>query len=100
MTQPNEPIRHRYLADRILILLLYRPADESIGLLRLEDGAVALKMGPLARALKMNSTRLYDQLLFLQSEGYLTTVDYKWKWGMVRVVPSAPSCVAAWSPAT
>ncbi len=92
MTPNKEPIRHRYLADRILLLLLYKPADPEHGLERLEDGSVALKMGPISRLLKMNSTRLYDQLLFLQHTGYLDLLDHKYKWGWVRVRPTRPLC--------
>lgn len=87
-----EPIRHRYMADRLLALLLYKPADSEAGIERLEDGSVLLKMGPLARLLKLNSSKLYDQLLFLHSMGYLDTFDIKYAWGKVRVRPSQPLC--------
>lgn len=90
---PNEPIRHRYLADRILLLLLYSASDASIGLERLAPdagGGVLLRMGPLSRALRLNSSKLYDQLLFLQHTGYLEYVDYKFKWNHVLVKPTKP----------
>lgn len=81
---PEGPVRHRYLADRILLLLLYRPASAEEGIERLDDGSVAIRMGPVARLLKMNSTRLYDSLLFLHSIGYIRELDSKWRWGWVR----------------
>ena len=84
------PVRHRYIADRLLILLLYRPASEEEGITRLEDGSLLLKMGRLARLLRLNSSRIYDQLLFLEHTGYLAYVDYKFKYGQVRVKPVAP----------
>lgn len=91
---PANPVRHRYMADRLLALLLYKPEDKAAGIERLPDGSVLLKMGPLARLLKLNSSKLYDQLLFLHSMGYLDTFDIKSQWGRVRVRPSKPLC--AW----
>lgn len=91
-TPPTNPVRHRYMADRLLALLLYKPASEEDGVLRLEDGSVLLRMGPLSRLLKLNSSKLYDQLLFLHSMGYLEMVDIKYQWGRVRVRPSKPLC--------
>lgn len=89
---PANPVRHRYMADRLLALLLYKPADKEAGIERLPDGSVLLRMGPLARLLKLNSSKLYDQLLFLHSMGYLDTFDIKYAWGKVRVRPSKPLC--------
>lgn len=86
----KEPIRRRYIADRILLLLLYKPADPDNGFDRLADGSLSLKMGPVSRLLKMNSTKLYDQFLFLQHTGYLDIFDHKYKWGHVRVRPTQP----------
>lgn len=88
----DQPIRHRYLADRILLLLLYRPASADEGIERLEDGSVAVRMGPVSRMLKLNSTKLYDTFLFLHSVGYLREVDSKWRWGWVRLVLARPLC--------
>jgi hypothetical protein len=88
----TEPIRHRYMADRLLAILLYKPADPAAGIERLPDGFVLLKMGPLARLLKLNSSKLYDQLLFLHSMGYIDTFDIKYAWGRVRVRPTLPLC--------
>jgi hypothetical protein len=87
-----EPIRHRYMADRLLAILLYKPANPEAGIERLADGSVLLKMGPLARLLKLNSSKLYDQLLFLHSMGYIDTFDIKYAWGRVRVRPALPLC--------
>ena len=91
------PIRRRYLSDRIMLLLLYAPVNPERGIAgRLEGGAVLLKMGPLARSLAMNSTKVFDQLLFLQHAGYLTSVDYNFKFGYVRVDVTPPQC--QWAP--
>ena len=86
---PESSIRHRYLADRVLLLLLYRPAEPD-SIERLEDGSVAIKMAAVARLLKLNSTKLYDQLLFLKEAGYIMLVDPKWRWAWVRVVCTVP----------
>ena len=80
------------MADRLLALLLYKPEDKVAGIERLKDGSVLLRMGPLARLLKLNSSKLYDQLLFLHSMGYLEVFDIKYQWGRVRVRPSKPLC--------
>lgn len=85
-----ESVRVRYLADRIMLILLYSAPTDGM-LERTADGAVLIKAGPLARALKLNSTRLYDQLLFLQHSGYLTDVDPKARWGWVSVKPTRPA---------
>jgi hypothetical protein len=85
------PIRQRYAADRTLLLLLYRPASPG-EIERLEDGSVAIKMGPVARLMKYNSSKMYDQLLFLQSIGYIRELDSAWRWGWVRIVVTPPLC--------
>lgn len=89
---PANPVRHRYMADRLLALLLYKAEDKQTGIERLKDGSILLKMGPLSRLLKLNSSKLYDQLLFLHSMGYLDTFDIKYAWGRVRVRPAKPLC--------
>lgn len=75
-----------------MLLLLYQPSNPDVGIERLAEpqAACLLHMGPLARTLKLNSSRLYDQLLFLQSIGYLQKVDVNFKWGRVLVVPTPP----------
>ena len=87
------PIRSRYLADRIMLVLLYAPVNAEEGIVgRLEGGGILLKMGPLARRLALNSTKLFDQLLFLQHAGYLSCVDYNFKFGQVKVDVTPPQC--------
>lgn len=90
----SSPIRQRYLADRVLLTLLYRPASEEDGIHRLQDGSVLLKMGPVARLFRLNSSRLYDQLTFLHSTGYLDVLDLRYKYGQVRVRPA--KCLVQW----
>lgn len=87
-----EPIRQRYLADRLMMLLLYAPASEADGRDRLEDGSISLKMTKVARSLRMNSSKLFDQLLFLQHSGYITELDVRFKYGCVRLRPTKPLC--------
>ena len=86
------PIRHRYVCDRILLVLLYAPASEEEGRDRLEDGSILLKMSKVARSLRMSSTHLYDQLLFLQHTGYIAELDVRFKHGCVRILPTKPLC--------
>jgi hypothetical protein len=88
--QEKGSIRRRYLADRILLILLYKPTDDSIGFTRRPDGACLVRMGPLARVLKLNSTRLYDQFLFLEHTGYIDKLNPKYKYGHVLVRPALP----------
>lgn len=85
------PIRSRYLPDRILLALLYKPADPDIGFNRLPDGSLLLKMAPVGKEFKLNSTRFFDQLLFLQAAGYLEKLDMRAKWGHVLVRPTLPA---------
>lgn len=90
MDEKQPGIRHRYLADRIMLLLLYRPASEESGIDRLEDGSLVLRMGRFATLLRLNSSKTYDQLLFLQSLNYISLVDPRYGWGKVRVVLAPP----------
>ena len=80
-------VRRRYIADRIMLVLLYHPSVE--GHLERREGWITLKPSWLARQLKMNSSKLYDQFLFLQEQGYLV-VDRQAKWGYVRLFPATP----------
>jgi len=84
-------VRHRYIADRIMMLLLYMPANPEFGVEREEDGIVILKMGPFAKYLAMNSSKLYDQMLFLHHAGYIARVDPVSRWGylVIHVTPPA-----------
>jgi len=84
-------IRSRYIADRILLILLYRPGEEEIGLTRLEDGSILVRTGAMARSLKMNSSKLYDQFLYLQHAGYVDLLDLKYKFGQIRIRPTRPA---------
>jgi len=83
-------VRHRYLADRIALLLLYRAPSEEEGIQRMEDGSVLLRMGPFSRSLRLNSSRCYDQLLFLKEMGYLAEVDVNYQYGRVKVRVQPP----------
>lgn len=93
-TSPTAPgkgaMRQRYLADRILVTLLFRTHDPEGGFTRQTSGHILLKLGPLASLLKMNSTKLYDQILFLHHAGYIQSVDPRYKWGHLRLLMTPP----------
>lgn len=86
------PIKSRYTADRILLMLLYHPQVE--GLIRNTDSSVSIRIGALAQRLKMNNTQVWNQLLFLKEGGYLTSLDQTEGLGRVRVTVRAP--LLAW----
>lgn len=83
------PIKSRYTADRILLMLLYHPQVE--GLVRHPDSSVTVRIGALAQRLKMNNTQVWNQLLFLKEHGYLTHLDQASDGvGRCRVRPARP----------
>ena len=86
---PTRKVRGRYLCDRLQLLLLYSPAIDGM-LEREQDGHILLRTGPFARQLKLNSSKLFDSLLFLQSTGYLRIDPMPPKYGWLRIYPTRP----------
>lgn len=69
-----------------MLLLLYKQSEK--GFLERKKGLIILKVGWLARQLKMGSSRLYDLFLFLQEAGYLKME--RTSWGTVSIKLKQP----------
>jgi hypothetical protein len=93
----KNPIRSRYLADRVLIMLLYSaPIDSVLVREPREDGQplkVSVRLSPFARSIRLNTTRLLDQISWLHTMGLITKVDLISKYGWATLTirePGAP----------
>lgn len=90
----KNPIRSRYLADRILITLLYSaPIDSILSRDPANPMKVTVRLSPFARSVRLNTTRLLDQISWLHTMGLITKIDLVSQYGWATLTLKAPGNV-------
>ena len=94
-TQAGSGIRSRYLADRVLVMLLYSKTTEGVlhRPLDTSDLEVRIRLSPFARSIRLNTTRLLDQLTWLHTMGLITKLDLTTQYGWATITLKEPGRV-------
>lgn len=80
---PKRPIKNRLIPYKILVLLEH---GQFTWLTR-EPNQLRLRLGPMSRSLRISSSRLREQLDWLLSNRYLTSLSVKYGEAVVSVRP-------------
>ena len=71
MPAQGQRFRHRYLASKVLVYLLYGAYTWRVP----ADGGVVVRIGPASKHLHISFTRLVDQLQWLHTHGFVEHVE-------------------------
>jgi hypothetical protein len=82
---PAKPVRNRLIPYKLLVLLLYGKQP----FIHREFHKITLQLGPLSRHLRVSSSRLRDQIDWLLSNSYLSSVAMSRGVAEVTLTPPA-----------
>lgn len=86
-------VRQRYLADRLLLILMYSPDSANF---QRTGTTLLFKPRVLTSKIKLGSSAIYDQLVHLEKLGYVTELkNPKYSWVSLRINPPRGMCEAA-----
>lgn len=74
--------KNRLVASKVVVLLLYGSFE---WLERKADGLIQVRLGPLARAVRISSVRLRETLSHLRSLGLILEIDLAYNKALIRL---------------